>query len=67
MRHWFRSVYTRDEDQTFFSTDPDPDRPEIEMKKKIYLYFRQVGIKFYIINHHFMLAFVDSDLYFVQD
>ena len=36
---------TRDEDPTFFSTDPDPAqleifriRPEIEMKKKIYLY-----------------------------
>ena len=28
---------------------------------------RKVGIKFDIIIHHFMLAFVDSDLYFVQD
>ena len=36
------------------------------MKKK-YSYFRQVGIKFDIINHHFMLEFVDSGLYFVQD
>ena len=42
-------------------------RPEIEMKKKIFLYFRQVGIKFDIITHQFMLEFVDSDLYFVQD
>ena len=42
-------------------------RPEIEMKKKIFLYFSQVGIKFDIITHHFMLEFVDSDLYFVQD
>ena len=46
---------TRDEDPEFFSTDPDPAqlkkfrtririrlriRPEIEMKKKIFLYFR---------------------------
>ena len=40
----------RDEDPTFFSTDPDPTqlkkkfrlrlRPEIEMKNKMYLYFR---------------------------
>ena len=37
------------------------------MKKKIYLYFRWVGITFDIINHHFMLEFVDSGLYFVQD
>ena len=42
-------------------------RSEIEMKKKIYLYFRKVGIKFDIITHHFMLEFVDSDLYFVQN
>ena len=27
----------------------------------------EVGIKFDIITHHFMLEFVDSDLYFVQD
>ena len=33
------------------------------MKKKIYLYFRKVGIKFDIINHHFLLEFVDSGLY----
>ena len=26
-----------------------------------------VGIKFDIITHHFMLEFVDSGLYFVQD
>ena len=26
-----------------------------------------MGIKFDIITHHFMLEFVDSDLYFVQD
>jgi len=26
-----------------------------------------VGIKFDIITHHFMLEFVDYDLYFVQD
>ena len=38
-------------------------RPEIEMKTKIYSYFRMLGIKFDIINHHFMLEFVDS----VQD
>ena len=37
---------TRDEDPEFFSTDPAQlkkkfrIRPEIEMKKKIYLYFR---------------------------
>ena len=37
------------------------------MKKKMYLYLRQVGIKFDIINHHFMLEFVDSGLYFVHD
>ena len=42
-------------------------RPEIEMKKKLFLYFRQVGIKFDIITHHFMLEFVDSDVYFIQD
>ena len=36
------------------------------MKKKIYLYFRYVGIKFDIITRHFMLEFVYSDLYFVQ-
>ena len=42
-------------------------RPEIVMKKKIYLYFSKVGIKFDIITHHFMLEFVDSDLDFVQD
>ena len=37
------------------------------MKKKIYLYFREVGIRFDIIYHHFMLEFVNSGLYFVQD
>ena len=37
------------------------------MKKKIYLYFRQVGINFDIINHNFMLEFVGPGLYFVQD
>ena len=37
------------------------------MKKEIYLYFRLVGIKFDIITHHFMLEFVDTDLYFVKD
>jgi len=42
-------------------------RPEIEMKKKIYLYFRKVGITFDILTHHFMLESVDSGLYFVQD
>ena len=26
-----------------------------------------VGMKFDLINHHFMLEFVDSGLYFVQD
>ena len=26
-----------------------------------------MGVKFDIINHHFMLEFVDSGLYFVQD
>ena len=72
----------RDEDPTFFSGFGSAGkifrfrirtrirlrvRPEIEMKKKIYLYFRKVGIKFDIITHHFMLEFVDSDLYFVQD
>ena len=41
-------------------------RPEIEMKKKIYLYFRWVGIKFDILNHHFKIEFIDSGLYFVQ-
>ena len=34
------------------------------MKKKIYLYFRLVGIKFDLINHPFKL---DSCIYFVQD
>ena len=46
------SLNIRDEDPEFFSTDPDPAqlkkkirirlriRPEIEMKKKIFLYFR---------------------------
>ena len=38
-----------------------------EMKKKIDSHFRWVGINFDIINHHFMLEFVDSDLYSVQD
>ena len=42
-------------------------RPEIDMKKKMCLYLRYVGIKFDIINHHFMLETVDSGLYFVQD
>jgi len=37
------------------------------MKKKIYLSFRKVGITYYTINHHFMLEFVESGLYFVQD
>ena len=37
------------------------------MKKKIYSNFRKVGIKFDIINHHFMLGFVISGLYFVQN
>ena len=41
-------------------------QPEIETKKKIYLYFRQVGISFEVITHHFMLEFVDSDLYFIN-
>ena len=36
------------------------------MKKKIYLYFRWVGIEFDIINHHFKLEFVDSSFHFVQ-
>ena len=42
-------------------------RPEIEMKKKIYLYFRKVGITFDILTHHFMLESVDPDVSFVQD
>ena len=67
---------SRDEDPEFFSTDPDPaqlkkfrirNRPDIEMKKNIYIYIRYVGIKFDIITHHFLLEFVDSDLYFIQD
>ena len=37
------------------------------MKKKIYLYYRYVGIKFDLINHHFKLEVVYSGLYFVQD
>ena len=42
-------------------------RPEIEMGKNIYLYFRQAGIKIDIINQHFLREFVGYDLYFVQD
>ena len=37
------------------------------MQKNIYFYFRQVGIKFDLINHNFKIEFVDSGLYFVQD
>ena len=37
------------------------------MKEKIYLYVRWVGIKVYLINHHFKLEFINSGLYFVQD
>ena len=37
------------------------------MQKNIYFYFRQVGIKFDLINQHFKLEFVDSGVYFVQD
>ena len=36
-------------------------------EKKIYLYFRQVRIKFDLINHDFQLELVDSGLYFIQD
>ena len=35
--------------------------------KKIFLYFRQLGIKFDLISHHFQLDLDDSGLYFVQD
>ena len=31
------------------------------------LYFRWVGSKFDLINHHFKLEFVDFGLYFIQD
>ena len=37
------------------------------MKKKIYAYFKWVGIKLDIINHNSILDFVDSGSYFVQD
>ena len=37
------------------------------MKKKIYLYFRLVGIEVDLINYHFKLEFVNYGLYFVQD
>ena len=37
------------------------------MKKNIFLYFRKVGIKVDLINHHFKLESVHSGLYFVQD
>ena len=65
---------SRDEDPIFFSLVPDPaelrknsdlDPTLIRNEKKIYLYFRYVGIKFNLINHHFKLEFVDSGLYFV--
>ena len=46
----------RDEDPTFFSIDPDPTLNRNE--DKIYSFFRELGIKFDIINHHFMLEFV---------
>ena len=61
---------TRDEDPTFFfhgSGSGSAEKkiqiriwPEIEMKKKMYLYFSKVGIKFDIMN-------LLTDLYFVQD
>ena len=56
----------RDEDPTFFPRIRIRlrIRTEIEMKKKIYLYFRQVGINFDIINHNFMLEFVDPGFIF---
>ena len=37
------------------------------MKKKYIHIFRSGGIKFDIINHHFMLGFVISGLYFVHN
>ena len=37
------------------------------MKKNIFLYFRKVGIKVDLINHHFKLESVYSGLYFIQD
>ena len=58
-----------------FSMDPDPAQLEkksgsdlkTEIKKKIYLYFRYVGIKVDLINYHLKLEFVHSGLYCVQD
>ena len=47
---------TRDEDPTFFSTDPDP----AQLKKKSGSGSDLKSIKFDIITHHFMLEVVDS-------
>ena len=49
---------SRDEDPTFYSLDPDPTLNR--NKEKIYLYFRQVGIKVKL-----KLEFVNSGFYFV--
>ena len=56
-----------DEYPTFFSMDPDltPDPTFNRNEEKIYLYFRLVGIKVDLINHHLKLEFVNSGLYFV--
>ena len=68
------STDSRDEDPIFFSLVPDPaelrknsdlDPTLIRNEKKIYLYFRYVGIKFNLLNYHFKLEFVESGLYFV--
>ena len=68
-----RDLYFRDEDPTFFSTDPnlagkkirirlkknaDPDPTLNQNEEKNIFIFHVVGIIFYIINHHLMLEFV---------
>ena len=67
---------TRDEDPTFFSMNQDPDPAQLgknpdttlnRNEKNIFIYFKQVCIKFDLINQHFKLEFVDSGFYFVQD
>ena len=64
-------VWCRDEDPALFSRDPDPAQLEkyygsgSDLKSKWRNFRCRDKIRYY--NTSFMLEFVDSDLYFVQD
>ena len=64
---------SRDEDPTFFSTDPaqletySGSGPDSGSDLKSKWRKKYIGIKFDIINHHFLLAFVVSGLYIINN